>query len=79
MKRLLISALVLARATPASAPAAVRLHPGDILVAGTTRGGNGAVFKVDPDDLLCGGPGRDTIRGGGGRDTIRGGPGRDEV
>jgi hypothetical protein len=37
-------------AAPASAPAAVRLHPGDILVAGTTRGGNGAVFRVDPDN-----------------------------
>ena len=49
MRRLLIAALVLALAAPASAPAAVRLHAGDILVAGTTRGGNGAVFRVDPD------------------------------
>jgi Ca2+-binding RTX toxin-like protein len=49
MRRLLISALVLALAAPASAAAAVRLHSGDILVAGTTRGGNGAVFRVDPD------------------------------
>jgi Ca2+-binding RTX toxin-like protein len=48
MKRLLLAALVLALAAPA-APAAVRLHPGDILVAGMTRGGNGAVFRVDPD------------------------------
>ena len=47
MKRLLLAALVLALTAPA-APAAVRLHPGDILVAGTTRGGNGAVFRVDP-------------------------------
>ena len=47
MKRLLFAALVLALAAP-PAPAAVRLHPGDILVAGTTRGGNGAVFRVDP-------------------------------
>ena len=49
MNRLLIAALALALAAPASAPAAVRLHPGDILVAGMTRGGNGAVFRVDPD------------------------------
>jgi hypothetical protein len=41
--------VVLALAAPASTSAAVRLHPGDILVAGTTRGGNGAVFRVDPD------------------------------
>ena len=47
MKRLLVVAVFLALAAPA--PAAVRLDPGDILVAGTTRGGNGAVFKVDPD------------------------------
>ena len=45
----------LALAAPASAPAAVELRPGDILVAGTTRGGNGAVFRVDPDS------GRQTI------------------
>jgi len=49
MRRLLLAALALALAAPASAPAAVRLHAGDILVAGTTRGGNGAVFRVDPD------------------------------
>jgi hypothetical protein len=49
VRRLLTTAVVLALAAPASAPAAVRLHPGDILVAGTTRGGNGAVFRVDPD------------------------------
>ena len=49
MKRLLIAALTLALAVPASASAAVRLQPGDILVAGITRGGNGAVFRVDPD------------------------------
>jgi Ca2+-binding RTX toxin-like protein len=42
-------ALVLALAAPASSSAAVRLHPGDILVAGITSGGNGAVFRVDPD------------------------------
>ena len=48
MKRVLIAALALALAAPASAPAAVQLRPGDILVAGTTRGGNGAVFRVDP-------------------------------
>ena len=54
MKRLLLAALVLALTAPA-APAAVRLHPGDILVAGMTRGGNGAVFRVDPDS------GRQTI------------------
>jgi Ca2+-binding RTX toxin-like protein len=49
VKRLLIAALALALAAPASAPAAVRLDPGDILVAGIARSGNGAVFKVDPD------------------------------
>jgi RTX calcium-binding nonapeptide repeat (4 copies) len=49
VKRLLIAALAVALAAPASAPAAVRLDPGDILVAGITRGGNGAVFRVDPD------------------------------
>jgi DNA-binding beta-propeller fold protein YncE len=48
VKRLLLAALLLVLA-PAPAPAAVRLDPGDILVAGTTRGGNGAVFRVDPD------------------------------
>lgn len=48
MKRFLIAALALALAAPAAAPAAVQLRPGDILVAGTTRGGNGAVFRVDP-------------------------------
>jgi Ca2+-binding RTX toxin-like protein len=47
MRRLLVAALALALAAPA--PAAAQLDPGDILVAGTTRGGNGAVFKVDPD------------------------------
>ena len=70
MKRLLIAALAMVLAAPASAPAAVKLRPGDILVAGNTRGGN---------DVLCGGAGRDTIRGGEGRDTLRGGPGRDDV
>jgi sugar lactone lactonase YvrE len=49
VRRLLIAALVLALAAPASAPARVRLHSGDILVAGITNGGNGAVFRVDPD------------------------------
>jgi hypothetical protein len=49
MRPLLIAALALALAAPASAPASVKLHPGDILVAGTARGGNGAVFRVDPD------------------------------
>jgi hemolysin type calcium-binding protein len=53
MRILLIAALALALAAPASA--AVRLDPGDILVAGMTRGGNGAVFRVDPDS------GRQTI------------------
>ena len=55
MKRLLIAALALALAAPAAAPAAVQLRPGDILVAGITRGGNGAVFRVDP------GSGRQTL------------------
>jgi hemolysin type calcium-binding protein len=51
MRRLVISAfLALALTAPASSSAAVRLHPGDILVAGITRGGNGAVFRVDPDN-----------------------------
>ena len=49
MKRLLIAALAMVLAAPASAQAAVKLRPGDILVAGNTRGGNGAVFRVDPD------------------------------
>jgi RTX calcium-binding nonapeptide repeat (4 copies) len=48
VKRLVIATLALALAAPAAAPAAVELRPGDILVAGTTRGGNGAVFRVDP-------------------------------
>jgi hypothetical protein len=49
MTRRLIVLLAVALVAPASAPAAVRLEPGDILVTGSTRGGNGAVFKVDPD------------------------------
>ena len=49
MKRLLIAALTLALATPAPASAAFELRPGDILVAGITRGGNGGIFRVDPD------------------------------
>ena len=55
MKRLLIAALALALAAPAPASAAIELRPGDILVAGITRGGNGAVFRVDP------GSGRQTL------------------
>jgi Ca2+-binding RTX toxin-like protein len=53
MRRALVAALAVALAAPASAAATV--DPGDILVAGTTRGGNGAVFKVDP------GSGRQTL------------------
>jgi Ca2+-binding RTX toxin-like protein len=49
MGRLVTAVLVLALAAPASAPAATRLHAGDILVTGITNGGNGAVFRVDPD------------------------------
>jgi hypothetical protein len=70
-------ALVLALAAPASSSsAAVRLHPGDILVAGITNGGNGAVFRVDPDS------GRqkivsNVIEGRGGNDVLCGGAGRD--
>jgi hypothetical protein len=51
MRRALIAAL----AAPATATAAVQLRPGDILVAGVTRNGNGAVFRVDP------GSGRQTL------------------
>jgi sugar lactone lactonase YvrE len=55
MRRAVIAALAVALAAPASAPAAVQLRPGDILVAGITRNGNGAVFRVDP------GSGRQTL------------------
>lgn len=64
MKRVLLAALALALATPPSAPAAVRLEPGHVLVAGITRGGNGAVFRVDPDS------GRQSSRRTGGSSSV---------